>query len=83
MAQEVNIKYQSQTHLRYNIRVTVTLRLVDSQAVCLGVEAHLRLMTRYTMFRCVDLGFYHFGAPLTQREGGSGHCCQPQCLGLC
>jgi hypothetical protein len=48
------------------VKVKVTLRLTVSQPVSLGVEPHLRLMTRYLLFfDCYGLVFVG-GASLTR-----------------
>jgi hypothetical protein len=42
-------KQISLTPNEMKIKVKVTLRLIVSQSVCLGVEPHLGLMTRYLL----------------------------------
>jgi hypothetical protein len=53
-------------------QVKVTLRLTVSQSVSLGVEPHLRLMTRY-LLHFDSYGIVFLGRPLL-REGGSVFC---------
>jgi hypothetical protein len=56
----------------YSVRVRVTLRLTVSQSVCLGVEPHLGLMTRYWL--CFEsYSPVNWGRPLW-REVGSVIC---------
>jgi hypothetical protein len=63
------------------VRVRVTLRLTVSQSVCLGVEPHLGLMTRYLIIYliCWKLQSCLWGRPVW-REVGSVACQSVICV---
>jgi hypothetical protein len=48
----------------HQVKVKIILQLTVSQSVCLGVEPHLGLMTRYFLIVfCESCGPVNFGAP--------------------
>jgi hypothetical protein len=66
------IRTRLHTGVYSKVKVKVTLRLTVSQSVSLGVEPHLRLVTRY-LLHFDSYGLVFLGRPLS-REGGSVFC---------
>jgi hypothetical protein len=64
--------YSSNSHLRtLVIKVKVTLRLMVSQSVSLGVKPHLGLMTRYLLlFDSYGLAFFFLWGALSDERAG-------------
>jgi hypothetical protein len=54
--------------IKIKVRIKITSRLTVSQSVSLGVESHLRLLSRY-LFRFDSYGLISWGAPSDRSTG--------------